>query len=221
VARSHRQLGNLCRSGFPDEIVMSSTLPDRPGLAVSGARIGWHVVTEDSRPGLRASDADRDNCLDVLRSNSVEGRLSYETFVHRLDLALHARGIGELAELVSDLPSQTLRRNEWLLGVVRWWSKSSAAIGRAWQTPRLPRLVLPRDDRVFVIGRSPECDLVLTDTTVSWRHAELRQTAGNWVITDLDSTNGTHINGWRAGDGFTVRAGDWVRFGRARFCIAD
>jgi len=74
---------------------------------------------------------------------------------------------------------------------------------------------------VFVIGRSPGCDLVLRDMTVSSRHAELRRVAGNWLPADLDSTNGTHINGWRAGEGFTVRAGDWVRFGRVRFRVSD
>lgn len=177
------------------------------------------MVTEGTGPVLRASDADRDNALDILRRNSVEGRLSYETFLHRMDLALQARVVDELAELVSDLPGRTRRRGA--VRVVRWWSKSTAEVRRAWQTSRLPRLVLPRDDRVFVIGRSPDCDLVLRDMTVSSRHAELRRVAGNWLLADLDSTNGTHINGWRAGEGFTVRPGDWVRFGRVRFRVSD
>ena len=60
---------------------------------------------------------------------------------------------------------------------------------------------------------------ILRDMTVSWRHAELRPSAGHWVLVDLGSKNGTHVNGWRAGAGFTVRPGDWVRFGRARFRI--
>ncbi len=36
---------------------------------------------------------------------------------------------------------------------------------------------------------------------------------------DLGSTNGTHVNGWAAGSGFTVRPGDRVRFGTAEFRI--
>ena len=169
---------------------------------------------------LRASDADREHVLDVLRGGSADGRLSYDTFLRRVDLALHARGVGELAELLSDLPPPA-RRSTWPVRAVRWWSRFSARVRQAWQQPRLPPLVLPRDERVYVIGRSPECDLVLGDMTVSWRHAELRQSAGTWVLADLGSTNGTHVNGWRAGDGLTVRPGDAVRFGRARFRVTN
>ena len=79
-------------------------------------------------------------------------------------------------------------------------------------------LALPRGPRtVFTIGRSPDCDLPLGDPTVSWLHAELRHTGDEWVLVDLGSLNGTRVNGWRADSGFTVRAGDCVRFGRAVF----
>lgn len=177
------------------------------------------MVAEDSvPPTFRASDADRDNVLDILRRSSVEGRLSHDTFLHRVGLALRARGDAELAELLRDLPSQA-RPDSWPVRAVRWWSGRVASFREAWRAPRLPRLVLPRDERVYVIGRSPECDFVVRDMTVSWRHAELRPSAGHWVLADLDSKNGTQVNGWRAGAGFTVRAGDWVRFGRARFRI--
>ena len=182
------------------------------------------MVAEDSvptvPPGLpvfRASDADRENALGILRRSSAE-RLSSDTFLHRIELALRARGDAELSELLSDLPSQA-EPGTWLVRTVRWWSAFTASVRQAWRTPRLPRLVLPRDERVYVIGRSPECDFILRDMTVSWRHAELRPSAGHWVLVDLDSKNGTHVNGWRAGAGFTVPAGDWVRFGRARFRI--
>ena len=82
-------------------------------------------------------------------------------------------------------------------------------------------LILPRADRVFLLGRSPECDLALPNMTVSWRHAELRRAADGWVLTDLGSTNGTRVNGWHAGQGFTVRPGDCVTFGNARFLLAE
>src|SRR5579859_7078906 len=70
---------------------------------------------------------------------------------------------------------------------------------------------------VFTIGRSPDCDLPLGDITVSWHHAELRHDRQAWVLMDLGSKNGTRVNGWRVESGFTVRAGDWVSFGRAAF----
>ncbi len=177
------------------------------------------MLAEDPvTPVFRASDADRDNVLDILQRNSVEGRLSFDTFLHRVELALRARDQGALGDLLSDLPSQA-QPDSWPVRTVRWWATCTAGIQLAWRTSRLPRLVLPRDERVYVIGRSPESDYVLRDITVSWRHAELRSSEGNWVLVDLGSKNGTHVNGWRAGAGFTVRAGDWVRFGRARFRI--
>lgn len=62
-------------------------------------------------------------------------------------------------------------------------------------------LVLPDGERVpmgeepLVIGRLPECDVVLGDPNVSRRHAELRRTEEGIVVTDLGSTNGTRVNG--------------------------
>src|SRR5512132_4224481 len=45
------------------------------------------------------------------------------------------------------------------------------------------------------VGRSRECDIVLADTNVSRRHAELRPLGDGWTITDLGSTNGVRVNG--------------------------
>ena len=50
----------------------------------------------------------------------------------------------------------------------------------------------------FVLGRSRGCDLELADPNVSRRHAELRQEGTVFWIVDLDSTNGTEVNGERA-----------------------
>ncbi|RMH67835.1 MAG: FHA domain-containing protein [Actinomyces sp.] len=49
-------------------------------------------------------------------------------------------------------------------------------------------------DRV-VVGRSPDCDVVLDDPRVSKRHAALRRRDGRWWIEDLGSTNGTVVDG--------------------------
>ncbi len=62
-------------------------------------------------------------------------------------------------------------------------------------------LVLPEGDRVsigeepVVIGRLPECAVVLGDPNVSRRHAEIRHVGEALVVTDLGSTNGTRVNG--------------------------
>lgn len=62
-------------------------------------------------------------------------------------------------------------------------------------------LVLPDGNRVPVgedpvtIGRLPECDVVLADTKVSRRHAEVRRDGVAVTVVDLGSTNGTQVNG--------------------------
>src|SRR5579863_7059325 len=62
-------------------------------------------------------------------------------------------------------------------------------------------LVLPDGNRVVVesdavvIGRLPECSIVLSDPNVSRRHAEVRRKGTDVVVVDLGSTNGTRVNG--------------------------
>ena len=65
-----------------------------------------------------------------------------------------------------------------------------------------------------VIGRSRECDIVLGDSNVSRRHAEVRPTGGDsWTITDLDSTNGVKVNGRAVSGTSPLRPGDRLDIG--------
>jgi len=65
-----------------------------------------------------------------------------------------------------------------------------------------------------VIGRSRECDVVLGDSNVSRRHAEIRPGAGGqWTVADLGSTNGVQVNGRRISGATPLKAGDRVVFG--------
>lgn len=62
-------------------------------------------------------------------------------------------------------------------------------------------LVMPDGNRITVgedpltIGRLPECDIVLEDSKVSRRHAEVRRDGMGVNVVDLGSTNGTMVNG--------------------------
>ena len=51
--------------------------------------------------------------------------------------------------------------------------------------------------RRVVIGRSKDCDVQLADPNASRRHAELRQEGSAYWLIDLDSTNGSSVNGHR------------------------
>jgi hypothetical protein len=65
-----------------------------------------------------------------------------------------------------------------------------------------------------VVGRSRECDVVLGDSNVSRRHAEIRPGAGGqWTVADLGSTNGVQVNGRRISGQTPLKAGDQIVFG--------
>jgi signal transduction histidine kinase len=67
-----------------------------------------------------------------------------------------------------------------------------------------------------LIGRSSEA-LPISDTTVSRRHAELTPDDGEWYIRDLNSQNGTWVNGVRITGRTLLRPGDQVRTGATLF----
>ncbi len=52
-------------------------------------------------------------------------------------------------------------------------------------------------DRPLVVGRSPDVDIVINDANVSRRHAEFWRTTEGVAVRDLQSTNGTYVNGHR------------------------
>ena len=89
---------------------------------------------------VRASDAERDQTVALLRRHSVSGRLTLEEFAHRMDLAFAARTRTELEALTDDLPAEgqprRRRRAKWLTAVV---FGSTERKGR-WRLPRFALL---------------------------------------------------------------------------------
>ncbi|MHB8156750.1 MAG: FhaA domain-containing protein [Desulfocucumaceae bacterium] len=63
-----------------------------------------------------------------------------------------------------------------------------------------------------VVGRRDSCDIIIQDESVSRRHARLEPQEGSWLVTDLDSTNGTFVNGERMKTKL-LAPGDTVKFG--------
>ena len=66
-------------------------------------------------------------------------------------------------------------------------------------------------DRALV-GRSRECDVVVSDPNVSRRHIELRRGERGWIAVDLGSTNGMKVNGRRVSQ-VEVAPGDRITIG--------
>jgi hypothetical protein len=63
-----------------------------------------------SDPRIRASDDDRERAVSLLREHHAAGRLTVEEFNERMDKAYAAKTLGELDELMSDLPAIDLYR---------------------------------------------------------------------------------------------------------------
>ncbi len=73
----------------------------------------------------------------------------------------------------------------------------------------------PIEAAVVQIGRAPSCDIVLDDRNVSRRHAEIRRRGPVVVLIDLDSTNGTIVNGRRVRE-HPLADGDRITLGNSR-----
>ena len=82
---------------------------------------------------------------------------------------------------------------------------------------RRPTTVMRAPARLLRIGRDPSNDLVVPDLSVSRVHAELRNIGGGrYEIADLDSHNGTFVNGRRVGR-VAITEQDIIGIGRATF----
>jgi hypothetical protein len=65
---------------------------------------------------------------------------------------------------------------------------------------------------IVMIGRAPLNDIVIDNPVVSAQHAMLLKVGDSYWLRDLNSTNGTHINGLLFTDG-ELKDGDTIRFG--------
>ncbi len=78
-------------------------------------------------PSVRAADADREATAERLREHHAEGRIDVTEFQERLDRTYHAKTVGELRRLVSDLPRHPqpgrfgrgpARRSLWMFPII-------------------------------------------------------------------------------------------------------
>lgn len=88
-----------------------------------------------------------------------------------------------------------------------WWLEHCANSGEG--VTSVPLVAFP-----FRIGRSEEMGLTLHCRTVSGTHAEIQERGGALLLSDLNSTNGTFINGQRLIDPVPLADGDLLQFGR-------
>lgn len=78
-------------------------------------------------------------------------------------------------------------------------------------------LELPLGSEALTIGRSSESGLVIRDDYTSSHHARLLLWGDQWMIQDLDSTNGTWHDGARVSTPVPVRVGAPIKVGATTF----
>src|SRR5262245_59552933 len=81
--------------------------------------------------------------------------------------------------------------------------------GRVWESETILRA-----------GRLASLEIMLDDSSVSRRHAEVRFGDDGWFVRDLESTNGTYVNGVRLGPSEQpLRSRDIVQFGKVAMVV--
>lgn len=117
------------------------------------------------------------------------------------------------------------------LGVAVWllWKSVTGTRLRGGNIP-IPTLTLAttiNDDQMIqtytssdvLIGRNPDCDLVLDDETVSGRHGRMTYHLNQWWYEDLKSTNGSWLDDLKIEEPIVVKDSDSIYCGDAVFKI--
>ncbi|MCC7475177.1 MAG: sigma 54-interacting transcriptional regulator [Pirellulales bacterium] len=75
------------------------------------------------------------------------------------------------------------------------------------------------DNESITVGRAPTNAIVVKDERCSRNHAEVFQSGGKWVLRDLDSRNGTLVDGQRIHADHTLQAGEIIRIGNSHLAF--
>jgi hypothetical protein len=179
------------------------------------------VLLARKNPAVDPEGAARRQIAHTLNAAYADGLLSQDTFVRRLEQVLRG-GLVDPRRLVGDLNLRGARRgmrerlSDTLMAGVE--GVQSLLVRSAAEPPLLLGLDWNGAEHELLIGRHEDCDVVLSDPSVSRRHARLVFRDGNWIVQDLHSTNGTSLNGTPVGRS-ELRPGDQLTVGTQRLQI--
>ena len=77
----------------------------------------------------------------------------------------------------------------------------------------LPPPLPTKSEHIKVIGRHPECDIVLNADGVSGKHCMVTQQGNTWLLEDLQSSNGIFVNGSRISTPRQITSNDQITLG--------
>ena len=80
--------------------------------------------------------------------------------------------------------------------------------------------VIPLEQQVCIVGAAPTSDIFLGNPYISRMHAQIMKDGDHFQVRDLDSKNGTYLNGNRLnGDGHQLRSGDRIEFAEGQVVL--
>ena len=150
----------------------------------------------------------------VVSNNELDELLWPQVYVARTSLT---RLVSELRAALGDTPhgSQIIRtvyKSGYAfcgeVSALRSEAFSAAALELVWR-----KQAFSLTDGEHVAGRDAECSVVIDADSVSRRHARITVVSGAATIEDLDSTNGTHVNGTRISGLTALNPGDGLSLG--------
>ena len=173
--------------------VATQRMPLRPRAAIAGSR--WATVEPVPSPTVIPSSTS---------SAAASAAMRFSASAHRR--ALYPRRVNVFRSRPQrhvDLCSREMDARIWLTG-----------------EGGEPRSVALAAERT-VVGRDPEADIHIDDEAVSWNHLEIESRGGVLMATDLDSRNGTALNGEPLDRPRRLRDGDTLIVGGHRLEVSD
>jgi FHA domain len=136
----------------------------------------------------------RQRLASTLNAAYADGLISPETLSRRLDVLFGGRLV-DPGRIVGDLTTRSSRRmpTTRLLHTARAWVRES--LGLEAREPMLLALDWSGVQDELYVGRHASCDVRLRSPMVSRLHARLVFRDSCWIVQDLESRNGTAVNG--------------------------
>lgn len=158
----------------------------------------------------------------VVASNELDELLWPKVYVARTSLT---RLVSELRSVLGDTPRDSrFIRTAYKTGYA--FTGSVTALSSSPLESGLPFIGLIWRDRLLplaegeqIAGRDEECELLIDAETVSRRHARITVVGGDATIEDLNSTNGTHVNGSTISTPTRIVDGNRVSLGTAMLIV--
>jgi FHA domain len=159
---------------------------------------------------MEVPGASRQQLASALSAAYADGLLSADTLSRRLD-QLFCKRLIDPSRLVGDLTTRRPGRTgpAWLLRTTL--IRLRDAIGITGTGPMLLALDWTGEQDELFVGRHTSCDVRLGNPTVSRLHARLIFRDACWIVQDLESRNGTTVNGKPVGR-CRLAPGDYLAF---------